>query len=117
MIELQREPLRPLARPALEPFRSAWRKQRAFLPGEALNRKMTAGTIVLLGVVLVPVAIAETGSVATRQRSEGSDHRQISRLTAASSDRYSRTLIFRVTGRAIPGRILVVPITMRKVAY
>ena len=117
MIELEREAFRPLARPALKPFRRVWRKQIAFPLGEGLSRKMTARTIVLLRFVLVPVAIAETGSVATRQRSEGSDHRQINRLTAASSDRYSRTLIFRVTGRAIPGRILVVPITMRKVAY
>ena len=66
MIELQRDALGPLARPARKPFRCAWRKQIAFLLSEGIRGKMTAGAIVLFRFVLVPVAIAETGSMAGR---------------------------------------------------
>ena len=112
MIELQREALRPLARPALKPFRSVWRKQGAFPLGEGISRKMTARTIVLLGVVLVPVAIAETRGVAGRQRSKGRGRWRVSRLAAANSDRCRRAIVLQVTGGAVPGRILVVPVSM-----
>src|SRR5438876_86682 len=83
---------------------------------EGVRGKMTPGTIVLLGIVLVPVAIAKAGSMAGRRRLEGAGGWFVRLLAAADGDCYRRALIFRMTVLAIPDRDLMVPVSMRKVA-
>ena len=117
MIELKREPLRPFARPVRKPFCGVWRNEGASFLGEGIRRKMTAGTIVFLRVVLVPVAILKARSVAERHALKGSDRWCVSRLTAEISDRYGLAFIFWMTCGAFPGRISVLPAIVRKVAH
>ncbi len=116
MVELERKPPGPFAGPVPKKVRDVRWKLDTFLLSEGVRRKMTPGTIVLLGIVLVPVAIAKAGSMAGRRSLEGSGAWFVRLLAAADRDCCGCAIIFHMTVLAIPDRDLMVPASVRKVA-